>query len=52
MADQAAPPDDGKQNPLVHEGAQTDEVDTNERGDDKVTVEQPSGEEVPRPEQR
>lgn len=40
-------PDDGKQNPLVHEGGATDEVDTNERGDDKATVEQPTGGDVP-----
>lgn len=40
-------PDDGLQNPLVHEGGETDELDSNERGDDKATVQQPSGEEVP-----
>lgn len=45
------PPDDGLQHPLVHEGGETDEVVTNERGDDKATVQQPSGDEVPRSEQ-
>ena len=39
--------DDGLQNPLVHEGGDTDEVVTNERGDDKATVQQPSGDEIP-----
>ena len=48
MSDRAAAPDDGLQNPLVHEGAETDEVSTNEHADGKVTVEQPSGEEAPR----
>lgn len=43
--------DDGLQNPLVHEGGETDEVVTNERGDDKATVQQPSGDEVPNAEQ-
>ena len=45
------PADDGLQNPLVHEGGETDEVSTNEQGDDKVTVRQPSGDEVPTAEQ-
>ena len=40
-------PDDGLQNPLVHEGGETDEVSTNELGDEKATVQQPSGDEVP-----
>lgn len=48
MSDQTAVPDDGKQNPLVHEGGETDEVDSNERGDEKVSVQQPSGGDVPR----
>jgi hypothetical protein len=48
MSDQAAGPDDGLQDPLVHEGGDTDDVSTNERADGKVTVEQPSGEEAPR----
>lgn len=48
----AEKPDDGLQHPLVHEGGDTDEVATNERGDDKATVQQPSGAEVPNAEQR
>ena len=47
MSEQVPGPDDGMQNPLVHEGGETDGVDTNERGDDKATVEQPDGGEVP-----
>ena len=46
MSDQTPGPDD-LQNPLVHEGGETDGVDTNERGDDKATVQQPDGGEVP-----
>ena len=38
--------DDGLQHPLVHEGAEPDAVDSNEDGDEKATVVQPSGESV------
>lgn len=38
--------DDGLQKPLVHEGAEPDAVDSNEDGDEKATVVQPSGEPV------
>ena len=44
--------DDGMQNPLTHEGATSDPTDTNERGDDKATVVQPSGDPVPNSEDR
>ena len=47
MSDRATP-DDGLQNPPLHEGGETDDVSTNEDADRKVTVEQPSGEEAPR----
>jgi hypothetical protein len=45
MADRA--PDDRKQNALVHEPGQAEDLDSNERGDDKASIEQPSGKEVP-----
>lgn len=48
MSERPVDPDDGLQNPLVHEQGQTDEVDSNERGDDKATVEQPSGAPLPK----
>ncbi len=41
--------EEGKQNPLVHEGAEADpRPDTNERADDRVRIEQPDGHIVPR----
>lgn len=43
--DEAA--DDGLQHPVTHEGAPSDPTDTNEKGDDKATVVQPSGDPVP-----
>lgn len=48
MSDKKPVSDDGLQNPIVHEGGDTDEVSTNERADDEATVQQPSGEEAPR----
>lgn len=40
--------EEGKQNALVHEGAQADpRPDTNERADDRVRIEQPDGTIVP-----
>jgi len=47
MPDPPSEADDGLQHPLVHEPGEHVEVDSNERGDDKATVEQPSGAEVP-----
>ena len=47
MSEQTSSPDDGLQNPLVHEAGEADEVDTNERADDKATVQQPDGGAVP-----
>ena len=44
--------DDGLQAPLVHEGAESDAVDSNEEADDKVTVTQPSGEPLPEVERK
>ena len=45
-------PDDGKQHALVHEGGGSPEAnDTNERGDDKVEILQPSGEPAPHSEE-
>ena len=38
--------DDGLQHPLVHEGASPDPLDSNEDGDEKATIVQPSGESV------
>ncbi|MDP9068403.1 MAG: hypothetical protein M3N53_08690 [Actinomycetota bacterium] len=40
------PADDGLQDPLVHEGGPPDGIDTNERGDERVQVQQPSGEPI------
>ena len=43
--------DDGLQHPLTHEGADPEPgYDSNERADDRVRIEQPSGEEAPRAE--
>ncbi len=43
--------DDGLQNPLTHTGADPEPgYDSNERADDRVRIEQPSGEEAPRAE--
>lgn len=44
--------DDGLQSPLVHEGAESDAVDSNEEADDKVTVTQPSGKPLPEVERK
>ena len=55
LSERAAPDetaDDGLQHPLTHEGATSDPTDTNERGDDKATVVQPSGDPVPNSEDR
>jgi hypothetical protein len=47
MSDRSPASDDGLQHPLVHEPGENVELDSNERGDDKAAVEQPSGAEVP-----
>ena len=39
---------EGNQNPVIHEGAPPDDLDTNERADEAVTVVGPSGEPAPR----
>jgi hypothetical protein len=38
---------EGQQNPLVHEGDSPDPLDSNEKADEKVEVQQPSGDEAP-----
>ncbi len=43
----AVPDDDGKQDPVVHDGAPPDGLDSNEHADDKVQIQQPSGEPAP-----
>ena len=42
-------PDD-LQSPLTHEGAEPDDIDSNENADDKVDILQPDGSEAPRAE--
>jgi hypothetical protein len=39
---------DDLQSPLIHEGAEPDEVDTNENADDKADIVQPDGSDAPR----
>lgn len=47
MAERDGLDDDGKQNPLVHEGGgAAPNYDTNEHADDKVEIQQPSGETI------
>ena len=38
---------EGKQHPIIHEGAEPDPVDSNEEADDKTEVLEPDGEESP-----
>jgi hypothetical protein len=42
--------EEGRQNAIVHEGAEPDEPDPNENADQHVRVEQPDGSLVPEPE--
>jgi hypothetical protein len=46
-ADTARPHEEGKQHPIIHEGAEPDPVDSNEDADDKTEVLEPDGKESP-----
>ena len=42
---------EGRQNAVIHEGAPSDEQDTNERADQAVEIQQPDGSPAPRAEE-